>query len=88
MPDAADAIVVGAGLAGLVATAELADLCVDQCTLAEDRFTLIAPDDYRKDFLEIKLFNIRGEQLAAESLYADDGEDDDEDEDEDRRDEG
>ena len=62
---------------GTIATAELADLCVDQCLLVEDRFTLIAPDDYRKDFLEINLFNVRGEQLAGESLYADDGEDDD-----------
>ena len=66
---------------GVIATAELADLCVDQCVLVEDRFTLIAPDDYRKDFLEIKLFNIRGEELARESLYAEDGEDEDEDED-------
>jgi hypothetical protein len=63
---------------GVIATAELADLCVDQCALVEDRFTLIAPDDYRQDFLEIKLFNVRGEELARESLYA---EDDDEDED-------
>ena len=39
----------------------------------------MAPDDYRKDFLEIKLFNVRGEELARESLYT---EDDDEDEDE------
>ena len=67
---------------GIIATAELADLCVDQCLLVEDRFTLIAPDDYRKDFLEIKLFNVRGEELARESLYAEDGEDEDEDEDE------
>jgi len=66
---------------GIIATAELADLCVDQCVLVEDRFTLIAPDDYRKDFLDIKLFNVRGEELASESLYAEDGEDD-EDEDE------
>jgi hypothetical protein len=64
---------------GTIATAELADLCVDQCLLTGDRFTLIAPDDYRQDFLEIKLFNVRGEELARESLYADD-EDDDEDE--------
>ncbi len=66
---------------GIIATAELADLCVDQCLLIEDRFTLIAPDDYRKDFLEIKLFNVRGEELARESLYAEDGEDEEEDED-------
>jgi hypothetical protein len=63
---------------GIVATAELADLCVDQCLLIEDRFTLIAPDDYRQDFLEIKLFNVRGEELARESLYAEDGDEDDE----------
>jgi hypothetical protein len=66
---------------GTIATAELADLCVDQCLLLQDRFTLIAPDDYRQDFLEIKLFNVRGEELARESLYAEeDDEDDDEDE--------
>ena len=65
---------------GAVATAELADLAVDQCALVEDRFTLIAPDDYRQDFLEIKLFNVRGEELARESLYAEDDEADDDDE--------
>jgi hypothetical protein len=54
---------------GAVVTAELADLAVDQCTLDEDRFTLIAPDDYRGDFLEIKLFSQRGDELATESLY-------------------
>ena len=54
---------------GHVATAELADLAVDQCVLAEGRFTLIAPDAYRGDYLEIKLFNVRGEELARESLY-------------------
>jgi hypothetical protein len=63
---------------GVIATAELADLCVDQCLLAQDRFTLIAPDDYRGDFLEIKLFNVRGEELARESLYTEDDEDEDE----------
>ncbi|MFP5326303.1 MAG: hypothetical protein ACLGHT_02335, partial [Acidimicrobiia bacterium] len=61
---------------GLVATAELADLAVDQCVLHDDRFTLIAPDAYRGDYLDIKLFNARGEELARESLYVDDGEDD------------
>lgn len=54
---------------GVVATAELADLAVDQCTLDDDRFTLLAPDDYRGDFLEIKLFSQRGQELARESLY-------------------
>ena len=36
-----------------VATAELADLAVDQCALVEDRFTLLAPDDYRGDTLDV-----------------------------------
>jgi hypothetical protein len=59
---------------GAIATAELADLCVDQCQLTEDRFTLIGPDNYRQDLLEIKLFNVRGDELARESLYAEDDE--------------
>ena len=54
---------------GLVVTAELAGLAVDQCTLVEDRFTLIAPDDYRGDTLEVKLWDARGDRIAAESLY-------------------
>jgi len=62
---------------GAIATAELADLAVDQCALLDDRFTLLAPDDYRGDYLDVKLFSIRGEELAAESLYE---EDDDEEE--------
>jgi hypothetical protein len=59
-------------------TAELANLAVDQCALIEDRFTLIAPDNYRSDYLDVKLWGRRGEELAAESLYVDD-EDEDED---------
>ena len=55
---------------GRIATAELADLAVDQCELIEERFTLIAPDDYRHDLLEIKLFDVKGRELARESLYA------------------
>ncbi len=59
---------------GAVATAELADLAVDQCELAEERFTLVAPDDYRGDVLDVKLFDRRGRELAGESLYEDEGE--------------
>jgi hypothetical protein len=62
---------------GRVATAELAGLAVDQCPLQSERFTLIAPDDYRHDLLEIKLFGANGRQLAAESLYAPEGETED-----------
>ena len=57
---------------GRVATAELAALTVDQCELVNERFTLIAPDDYRHDLLEIALFDGRGRELARESLYSGD----------------
>lgn len=56
---------------GAHATAELADLAVDQCQVVDDRFTLIAPDAYRGDYLEIVLWDVRGRELARESLYAD-----------------
>jgi hypothetical protein len=63
---------------GTAVTAELAGLAVDQCPLIDERFTLLAPDDYRSDYLDIKLWDGRGRELAAESLYVeDDGEDDD-----------
>jgi len=58
---------------GDTATAELADLAVDQCPVMEDRFTLIAPDAYRGDFLDVRLWDARGRELAVESLYDDEG---------------
>ena len=62
---------------GAIVTAELADRSVDQCELVDGRFTLIAPDDYRGDFLEIKLFDSGGSrELARESLYVADDEED------------
>ncbi len=62
---------------GAIVTAELANLAVDQCELIDERFTLLAPDNYRSDFLEVKLWNSRGDELAAESLYVDDGDEED-----------
>jgi hypothetical protein len=59
---------------GVTVTAELANLAVDQCELIEERFTLIAPDNYRGDFLDVKLWDKRGQQLASESLYVEDDE--------------
>jgi hypothetical protein len=56
-----------------IATAELADLNVDHCLLVEGRFTLIAPDDYRGDTLDVKVYDRRGQPVATESLYAEDG---------------
>jgi hypothetical protein len=54
---------------GAIVTAELANLAVDQCELIEERFTLIAPDNYRSDFIEVKLWSKGGDELARESLY-------------------
>ena len=61
----------------VVATAELAGLAVDQCLVRDDRFTLLAPDNFRGDFLDVKLWDSDGRELAAESLYVEDDEDDD-----------
>jgi hypothetical protein len=55
--------------AGRIVTGELGRATVDQCELIEQRFTLIAPDDYRHDLLEIKLWGGKGQELAGESLY-------------------
>ena len=63
---------------GALATAELAGVAVDQCRVAEDRFTLLGPDAYRSDYLEIKLWDGDGRELASESLYVEDDEDDEE----------
>jgi hypothetical protein len=60
---------------GTVVTAELARLTVDQCLVEDERFTLLAPDAYRDDYLEVALYDRKGSQLARESLYEDDGED-------------
>jgi hypothetical protein len=68
--------------AGRVVTAELGHATVDQCPLVEQRFTLIAPDDYLYDLLEIKLWGSKGQELACESLYDDPDEERASDEDE------
>jgi hypothetical protein len=54
---------------GRIVTAELGSLTVDQCELIDDRFSLIAPDDYLYELLEIKLWGAKGQELACESLY-------------------
>lgn len=61
---------------GAVATAELAELAVDQCPVIEERFTLIAPDNYRGDLIEVRLWDGRARELAVESLYADEDDED------------
>jgi hypothetical protein len=58
-----------------VATAELGGrvrVTVDQCELIENRFTLIAPDDYGGDTLDVRAYDQRGSEIAVESLYEED----------------
>ncbi len=54
---------------GTLATALLGGLEVDQCAIAEDRFTLLAPDDFGGELLEVRLYSAAGDELARESLY-------------------
>ena len=56
---------------GAAVTAELGGLVVDQCALVDDRFTLLAPDAYGGDELEVALWSASGEELARESIYED-----------------
>jgi hypothetical protein len=61
---------------GALATAELGEHTVDQCALVDDRFTLLAPDDFADALLEVRLYSEGGEELARESLYNEDDETD------------
>ena len=61
---------------GAVAVAILDGTIVDRCDLSDDRFTLLAPDDYFGDTLEIAILDAKGREVARESLYADEDEDD------------
>ncbi len=65
---------------GAIATAELGELTVDQCPLTDDRFTLLAPDDFAGALLEVRLYSFGDEEIARESLYDEDGEDEESDE--------
>ena len=65
---------------GAVVTAELAELAVDQCPVVDGRFTLIAPDDYRSDLVEVRLWDRKGREVARESLYESDSDEEGEDE--------
>jgi hypothetical protein len=56
---------------GRLATAELGPRTVDQCTVSEDRFTLLAPDAYADEYLDVVLWDGAGSELARESLYED-----------------
>jgi hypothetical protein len=57
---------------GAVATSELGPTTTDQCGLVDERFTLLSLDAYTGDFVEVRLFGAKGDELAKESLYEDD----------------
>ena len=60
---------------GAIATAELGGrvrVTVDQCELVENRFTMIAPDDFGGDTLDVRVYDAKGTELAVESLYEED----------------
>jgi hypothetical protein len=57
---------------GAVATAELGPTTTDQCELVDDRFTLVSLDAYTGDYVEVRVYGPRGDELARESLYEDD----------------
>lgn len=61
---------------GALATAELGPTTTDQCEVVEDRFTLVSLDEWTGDYLEVRLWDGKGGQIASESLYE---EEDDED---------
>jgi hypothetical protein len=56
---------------GAAVTAELGPTTTDQCTLVDERFTLVSLDAYTGDYVEVRLFGARGAELARESLYED-----------------
>jgi hypothetical protein len=58
---------------GAAVTAELGATTVDQCAVTEERFTLLAPDAYGDEYLDIVLWDGAGGELARESLYEDEG---------------
>jgi hypothetical protein len=54
---------------GAVATAELGPTTTDQCELVDERFTLVSLDDYTGDYVEVRLYGPKGDELAREALY-------------------
>jgi hypothetical protein len=56
---------------GVAVTAELGPTTTDQCTLVDDRFTIVSLDAYTGDYVEVALYGARGAELARESLYED-----------------
>ena len=60
-----------AGVRRSGATAELGPDTTDQCTLVDNRFTFVSLDAFTGDYVEVRLYGKRGDELARESLYED-----------------
>ena len=56
---------------GSLVTAELGDTRVDEAEIVNERFTLLAPDAYDDDYLDVVLWDASGRELVRESLYED-----------------
>jgi hypothetical protein len=59
---------------GRVVTAELGADVVDETEIVGERFTLLAPDAYNDEYLDVVLMDGAGNELVRESLYEDDDE--------------
>ncbi|MDA0170696.1 hypothetical protein OJ998_16460 [Solirubrobacter taibaiensis] len=57
---------------GRLVTALLGEVAVDESLIEGDRFTLLAPDDFGGEYLDIVLQDGAGNELLRESLYEDD----------------
>jgi hypothetical protein len=57
---------------GQVVTAELGPDTVDEAEIVGERFTLLAPDAYDDEYLDVVLKDRAGNELVRESLYEDD----------------
>jgi hypothetical protein len=57
---------------GRMVTAELGPDTVDETEIVGERFTLLAPDAYDDEYLDIVLKDGAGNELVRESLYEDD----------------
>ncbi|HEX6024415.1 MAG TPA: hypothetical protein VFZ00_20670 [Solirubrobacter sp.] len=56
---------------GSLVTAELGDIRVDETEIINERFTLLAPDAYDDEYLDVVLWDAAGRELVRESLYED-----------------
>jgi hypothetical protein len=59
---------------GRIVTAELGAETVDETEIIGERFTLLAPDAYDDEYLDVVLKDGAGNELVRESLYEDDDE--------------